>query len=255
MRIKKVLLLSLAIVLIMIGACGCMNGEKDYQTPIQDYLKDKYGCEFSVKMVDKSVGTDGPYVRAVCESADFPGNAFEVECYPGDSGKTGDEITLGEETYFVFDTYSDIVFSRHLEKELEEVIDEDAFVRCTVLMSHGTQYPYSLTKEQYAAGMKACLEQPDVYSFVSAYIVVGATADLEKIQSAVEAYALNNDAYSQHLYFAVMPELMEELVARHYEEHKGSFAAHMGVCELILQMESVELRRGNGVIGRIAEKG
>ena len=251
MKIIKRVPLVLAIILIMMGVCGCMNEEKDFQTPVLAYLNEKYGCDFNVQ----SVFNEKECVRLVCESAENPGELFRAECYLADGEKTGDSISVDGEEYLIYEKYSDIVFAKQMEQELKQAIRDDVFVRCKILCNHSVNEYYGTTREQYEAGMKFCLEQSDVYSYVSAYIVMGADADLDKIQAAAEAYALDCNAHAQYLCYAVMPELMEDVAAQHYEENKDSFVAHMGICELILQMESVELERNNGIIGRIIEKG
>lgn len=253
-RLKRACLLLITI-LIVIGVCGCMNEEQDFKTPVLEYLKDKYECNFNVLSVSHLKGTDGKYVQLVCESSANPGEAFRVECYPADGEKKGDHIAVGGDECVIFEKYSDIVFAKQMEQELMQVIGGDVFVRCEILSNHSQTRYYGTTKEQFQAGMKACLEQPDVYSYVSVYVVMGADADMDQIQSAVESYALNCNAHSQYLAFAVMPELVDEVVTQHYEENKNSFVAHMGVCEWVLHLESVELNRAQGIVNRFVEKG
>lgn len=255
MKIIKRLSLFLAIILITMGVCGCMNEDKDFRTPVLEYLKDKYGCDFSVLSEAAVKGTDGEFIQLFCESAEEPGASFRVECHLADGTKSGDCIQAGGDEYVVYEKYSDIVFARQMEQELKQMLGDEAFVRCSILSNHSVTRYYGTTKEQFLAGMKTCLEQPDVYSYVNVYIAAGADADLDRIQSEVEAYALKYNAHAQYLFFAVMPELAEDVISRHYEENKDSFVAHMGVCEWILQLESVELRRDQGIVNRFVEKG
>ena len=228
-----------------------MNEEKDFQTPVLAYLNEKYGCDFNVQ----SVFNEKECVRLVCESAENPGELFRAECYLADGEKTGDSISVDGEEYLIYEKYSDIVFAKQMEQELKQAIRDDVFVRCEILCNHSVNEYYGTTREQFEAGMKSCLEQPDVYSYISAYIIMGADADMERIQAAAEAYALNFNAHAQYLCFAVMPKLMEDVAAQHYEENKDSFVAHMGICEMILPMDSIRLKKDQGVVSRLVEKG
>ena len=228
-----------------------MNEEKDFQTPVLAYLNEKYGCDFNVQ----SVFNEKECVRLVCESAENPGELFRAECYLADGEKTGDSISVDGEEYLIYEKYSDIVFAKQMEQELKQAIRDDVFVRCEILCNHSVNEYYGTTREQFEAGMKSCLEQPDVYSYISAYIIMGADADMERIQAAAEAYALNFNAHAQYMCFAVMPKLMEDVAAQHYEENKDSFVAHMGICEMILPMDSIRLKKDQGVVSRLVEKG
>ena len=232
-----------------------MNEEKEFKTPVLEYLKNKYECDFYILSVFDMKGTDGGYVQLICENAENPGTVFRVECYPADEEKNGDRITVGGDEYVIFEKYSDIVFAKQMEQELMQIVGGKAFIRCVILSNHSQTRYYGTTNEQFRAGMKACLEQPDVYTYVSIYVVMGADSDVDQIQSAVEAYALNCNAHSQYVAFAVMPKLMEDVAVQHYEENKNSFVAHMGVCEWILRLESVEIKRDQGVVNRFEELG
>lgn len=50
-RLKRSFLFLITI-LIMIGVSGCMSVERDINEPIQNYLKEKYDCNFEIEQID-----------------------------------------------------------------------------------------------------------------------------------------------------------------------------------------------------------
>lgn len=246
-RLKQLLLLLITI-LIILGTCGCMSVEQDYKEPIQNYLKEKYGCNFEVKQVTKEFnGYDGSYIRTVCTSEEYAGN-FEVFCYPVE-GRIGDKIMLDGGEYVIIDDYADIVFQNQLEEQLKEQIDEDVFVKCQITFSN-----YCITEPEYKSGMKACLEDQAHSSHVVVYIVTNNEDELERIQKMVETSCLEINAYMQYLYFAIAPSADVSDIQQHFEENPELFDQHIKECDQIERVQFTLIKRDEGITKRSVEK-
>lgn len=246
-RLKRSFLLLITI-LIMIGVCGCMSVEQDYKEPIQNYLKEKYGCNFEIKQVTKEFnGLDGSYLRAICQS-DTNDGIFEVFCYL-DSKKDGDKIAIGENEYVILDDYADVIFMNQLKVKIEEQIGADAFLQCQVTFSD-----HFVTEEEYKAGMRACLDNAELYSHVTVYVVVKDETTLEALREKVETVCLSFNAYRQYLYFAVASSADVTEIQKHFENNEDTFDQHMNECDLINKVYFSLIKRDEGIIKRSVEK-
>lgn len=246
-RFKRTFLLLITI-LIMIGVCGCMNVEQDYKEPIQNYLKEKYGCNFEVKQVTKEFnGLDGSYLRAVCQS-DTNEGSFEVFCYL-DENKAGDKITIGEDKYVILDDYVDVIFMNQLKSEIKEQIGSEAFLQCQVTFSD-----HFVTEEEYKAGMQECLNNSELYSHITIYVAVKDESNLETLREKVENICLAYNAYRQYLYFAVAPSADVPDIQQHFEGNEDTFDQHLNECDLIDRVYFSLIKRDEGITKRSVEK-
>lgn len=225
-----------------------MSVEQDYKEPIQNYLKEKYGCNFEVKQVTKEFnGQDGSYLRAICQS-DTNEGTFEVFCYL-DEKRTGDKITIGEENYVIFDDYVDVIFMNQLKSMIEEQIGTEAFLQCQVTFSD-----HFVTKEEYNAGMQACFDNLELYSHVTVYVTVKDETNLEALREKVESICLEYNAYRQYLYFAVAPKADAAELQKHFDSNEDTFDQHMNECDLIDKVYFSLIKRDEGVTKRSVEK-
>lgn len=246
-RLKQSLLLLITI-LIMIGVCGCMSVEQDYKEPIQNYLKEKYGCDFEVQQITKEFnGHDGSYLRAVCQSNTNEGN-FEVFCYL-DGEKSGNKITIGKNEYVVLDDYVDVIFMNQLKTEIEEQISTDSFLQCQVTFSD-----HFISEDEYKTGMQVCLNNAELYSHITVYVVVKDESDLEALREKVETTCLSYNAYRQYLYFAVAPNASIPEIQKHFENNEETFDQHINECELIDKVYFSLIKRDEGITKRSVEK-
>lgn len=246
-RFKRTVLLLISI-LIMIGVCGCMSVTQDYKETIQIYLKEKYGCNFEVMQVAEEFnGHDGSYLRAICRS-ETNEETFEVFCFL-DEKKNGDKITIGEDEYTILDDYVDIIFMNELKAKIEKQIGTEAFLRCQVTFSD-----HFVTEDEYKAGLQACLDNADLYSHVTVYVVVKDETNLDVLRENIESVCLNYNAYRQYLYFAVAPNADIVELQKHFENDEDTFDQHMNECSLIEKVYFSLIRRDEGITKRSVEK-
>ena len=233
-----------------------MSITNDYKTPILDFLKGKYTCDFEIhRTTTRFSGSDGAYIYAVAESKEFSGETFEIYCYPDNGETTGENIVIDGEKYVIYEKYAEIYFANQMKQEIEQLLDDDVFVACKIKFDCGYALHYSVTDAQFAAGLKACLDNDEFYSTVSVYIVADEKADIEEIRELVESYNSNFNAYEQYLYFSVALPDTSETVSQHYEDNRTSFGKHMLECEQISYVECTEFRRNQGIVERTVEKG
>lgn len=225
-----------------------MNAGQEYKEPIQNYLKEKYGCGFEVKQVTEEFsGLDGSYLRAVCQSETNEGT-FEVFCYL-DEKKSGDKITIGEKEYVILDDYVDVIFLNELKNQIEDQIGTEAFLKCQVTFSD-----HFITTDEYESGIQACLENPELYSHVTVYVVVKDETVLDVLREKVESVCLGYNAYRQYLYFAVAPDAKAEKIEEHFGKNEDTFDQHMNECELVDKVYFSLIRRDEGITKRSVEK-
>ncbi len=253
-RIKRSFLLLLTI-LIMIGVSGCMSVEQDYKEPIQNYLKEKYGCDFVVhKAAEGFSGSDGKYVYALCESLEYVGKTFGVYCYSVAGEERGDSIAFGEETFFIYDKYAEVCFTDQMRQEIKELLPTDVFVECKIKFDCGYALHYSVTQEQFRQGMDFCLNSKEFYSYVTIYIVTDENADIDLLQGIVEDYCSKYNAHEQYLYFATSPNMDKEIIVSHFNENSEKFGSHMLDCDVVKEVKCTEMNRDKGIVERTIEK-
>lgn len=246
-RLKRSFLFLITI-LIMIGVSGCMSVERDINEPIQNYLKEKYDCNFEIEQITKEFnGLEGSYLRAICHS-DVDEGAFEVFCYLN-SDEKGDKITIDENEYVISDDYADVIFMNQLKAKIEEQIGTDAFLQCQVTFSN-----HFITKDEYKTGLQACLNNTDLYSHITVYVAVEDESVLDALRKEVETVCLSFNAYRQYLYFAVAPGEDVSDIQKHFEDNMNIFDQHINECELIDKVYFSLIKRDEGITKRSVEK-
>ncbi len=249
MRGTKICLTLLLGILILVGVCGCMENGKQFETPILEYLQDKYGSEFVMLSSGLEFnGTDGTYIHATCKSESYD-ETIHVYCYP-ESKRKGDQLDIGGVAHVVEEDYAEIVFQNELQEKLQALAGEDVFLRCQVSFSN-----HCISKDEFEAGLKACLENGELYSHVTVYTIAGEAADMTGIRSAIEAFCGGFDAYRQYLYFASTPDDTDmQKIQTHYTEEPNTYDVHLNECEEIARVEFTLLKRGEGVTKRSVER-
>lgn len=253
-RLKR-FVLSLILILIMIGACGCMNAEQEYVASIQNYLEGKYNCGFTVHNVNEGFsGSDGNYIHASCESEEYAGKVFDVYCYPIGGDKTGDEISVSGESYVIYEKYAEVYFANQMRSEVEALLPENVFVECKIKFDCGYALHYALSEEEFNQGMESCLNNKEFYSFVTVYVVSDENAAAEELQKTVEEYCAKYNAHEQYMYFATAPQMDKAVITSHFEENADKFGTHMIECDLISEIGCTEMNRDEGIVERTVEK-
>lgn len=235
----------LAVLLAVLSVAGCSISDRAFEKPIQSYLSDKYGCDFSVLQVSRGFsGNDGFFICAVAESADLEGREFEVYCYPNKE-TSGATIALSGKIYAVYDKYADIYFADQMEKDIQKLLACDAFVRCNVRFDTTSALHYEIPGTDFMAGMKSCLDSDQWLSYVTVYVIAAGDADMESLMAKVKTYALSNNAYRQYIYFGKTDSLT--FTRKHADLSDNDFSEHMKMGDCIQQMWFTGMKRDEGI--------
>lgn len=208
---------------------------------IADYLMEKYDEKFTViELGNKFDGNDLWYKYAIAKSDVYEEEIF-IYCYPN-SNRKGEKIYLNEKEHVVVDNYAEIVFQNQIQNELEKKINDEVFLKCKISFSN-----YSISKEEYKKGMKYCLENENLSSYIRIYAIARDQKQMDSIRNIVEEYCLEYNTHTQYLYFAISPFTDEKTVMKHYKKESNSFDYHLNNCNGISHLEFTLIKRNQGI--------
>ena len=225
-----------------------MKNNIKYNSEIIEFLKTKYGCDFTIEKSGVEFnGNDGDYIHAFCKSAEYS-DTFSVFCYP-ESKRNGEKITIDNTEYIVCDEYAEVAFRNSLNEQISQLIGDDFLVRCQVEFSD-----YFISKSEYEKGMLDCLSNDQILSHITVYVIAPSNIDWNSTISKVETYCENFGAYRQYLYFATTTDCDMKAIEKDYLKNADTFDSHMLESKKIERIEFSLLKRGEGVTKRSVEK-
>lgn len=234
---KRILIIFL-IITIMSGAGGCMNAEKittsstdNYNTNsendisvqklILDYLNDKYNETFEVvKFSSEFSGTRGDFIRVVCSTA-TDAEKCVVYGYSDDS-EIGVSIDIDGKTYYLTDDYANVILQREYAESVKKALGEDVMVKCQMFFPD-----HMLTDEEFATGLKGCLENSDLRPQVYMYVLADGKYIDSNLREKAENCMSQYDVYKQYLYVVYQSDISFSQWEDLYYDNYSSFERYL----------------------------
>ena len=229
---KRILCIVLCII-IMFGVSGCMSigglfgiSMEEMETELLAYLREKYGEEFVTdKLVKEFNGNDGIYYRMVFTSEKRPDKGV-LYCYPGE-GRVGVPRTIGGEQFFIQDDYAQIILQTEYAEMLQKELGDDVMVKCQLHVNK-----HMLTQEEFDAGLKACLENADMYPQMAVFVFADMSRADGELKAAAEAFMGQYNAYRQYLYLAYESPIFFSIWEKRYYENTNNFENYLKKSEI-----------------------
>lgn len=235
----------------MLGANGCMSSKSDLNTikkEISLYLKEKYNCNFEVTQITEEFsGNRGIFYRLVCKSDKYT-DLCVVYCHT-DEGYNGTSLTIGNEDYLVTDDFANIVFQSEYASLLQDITGDDVLIKCKLRTPN-----YNLSNEDFASGLKNCLENPDIPVYMYTFIF----ADNEKagtnLKTSAENFLAQYNMYKQYLYVCYQDDIDFENWNTLYYDNYSEFIAYLLYKSDIDRVEYSSFNQNAGLVRSTVEK-
>lgn len=245
-------ILSVFILLLGLCSCGIFSGNK-YRKVIHNYLKDTYDIDFEILQLTKEFsGYEGVFVRAVCRAEGYQEKCV-VYAYR-DFETEGTEYKIGFKTYTLVDDFQNILLADRYEKEIQEKLGGDVFVKSSVSTSHGR-----LTREEYESDVQECISNSRMNYWVSTYILADVNKYDEGFSEEVEQLLLGYKAHVQFVSIGYSDKMDKVKWEKAYYENCDNFSDYFfddeNKNDLTLWVEGCAMTRDDGIYQRITKGG
>jgi len=168
------------IIILILGVSGCMSNEVmethgDHQdasfermklgalkTEFLSILEKKYGETFEMdKLLREFNGEKGVYYRAVFHSTNRPDKGV-LYCY---SQGEGTAVQIDGIDCVLTDNYANAILQERYAANLQKALGDSVLVKCRLFTPNHT-----VTDEDFAAGLEACLENTDLTPHLFIYV-------------------------------------------------------------------------------------
>ena len=196
---RKVVGLIIALLIFVIGACGCMKQDEQlYKEGLLTYLSEKYNTEFVIKEAYQEFnGNDGIYFRIICTSQDYD-DEFLVYCYLDDAHE-GDTIEIENKFCTISDEYAEVLLKHKVLDVIRGVATSEMFIECDVIFS-GRQP----MRDEMEEGLESCAANLDLQTYVKVYLISRDEISEEVVQ-ATETLMAQLNPYTGYIYSVVEP--------------------------------------------------
>ncbi len=253
MILRKRISLLLVAIIIMIGACGCMN-HQDYADKILAELENKYNKSFEIVKLSYEIdGENGNFYRAVCREQG--GNTTFVAFYylKGSDYLLSDELEEDFSTAdepILIDSYSNSLLNKAYVSFLEENADILFAISDVNFISH------SLSKEDVDQGLAYCLFDGRFEAISKVYLFADqAREDKEQFESELLQWLSDYKILQQSIDIAYIPAKDIEAVRDEYQDDTYLIREKLKNDSRVSRYSWYLTEAGNGIVSKNDVKG
>lgn len=238
--------LLLILVLVMIGACGCMN-HKDYSDKILEELESRYEKKFEIVQLTYEVsGNAGNYYRAVCKDSET--EVEFVACYYLNGSDSllsvGLDVTstVKKGEPFLVDEYCIALLNEQFAAFLvSEDLNIEYAIADTITVAH------SLTIEDLSKGVEFCLSNDEFDIKATIYLFITDDANKNASEKAITDRIMELDLYRCNVDVIYVPLEYMDAIEDDYSHSLSSIEDKLEDDSRISSYRRYAISRGKGI--------